>query len=71
MDLIFMDGIFHQGIVASETTTFGCVSPDMPNHTQTCLDLLWEFSFTVGVWPGYKYFGKEDEFKKVVCFSAV
>ena len=35
----FRHSAIHQGKVASETTTFSCVSPGMLNHAQTCLDL--------------------------------
>lgn len=39
-----MCGDIHSGKVASETTAFGPLCPDMPCYAQTCLDLpgsLW------------------------------
>ena len=41
MDILdFLPGDIHKGMVASGTTTLGCVSPGMSSHAQTCLDLL-------------------------------
>ena len=47
--LFLFYGIFHRGNLASETSTFGCVCPGMPNQTQTCLDLLRGFLCSLGV----------------------
>ena len=69
--LVFLYGDIHQGY-SSQTTTFGCVCPVIPSHTQICLDLQrilfgshggihYEIEIKVGLSP----------FKKVgfICFN--
>ena len=38
--LDFLNEDIHQGKVACEATTSGCVCLDIPSHAQTCLDVL-------------------------------